>query len=907
MAKRTHGVCRGSLLRHNDNHKTSSSPASVNEYCVLVGVRLSTYETMEAYQRGDHAMVTMTIVGVSSASSQSKDHTSSFRIVTNQGSQVSCTAPTSSCREVWLGALQAALECKLLVSPTSTPDGRQIEDEDDEALLPKVKPPSRYRHLASKFCASCGKVERHEFPIIPNGAPLAQYGIESRADLCLKCWTAQGVLDQVQFIRQLYASATQERQALLQARQVCLEALVPKERLKEFQQHNKERANKETSSQRHPEEEIELEVNDIRLNANSSWALTHVIRKSAQFAACQRVSPTLDGMVQQFQQGIVDVMEFMEGLDHAVGKRDDHFRDLKKQAIRVAGDMGTALKLLLEQALPHQLLPSSIPSPSHKANTLSPDGIGGDDSNTEMLQCLLEFFLDLATDGELNALAFFWPQLCYIHLRMLPPENSAELARVELFEDFLLTIATKYSVHLAMELIWHHTADLEDANVASGSLTDNAEGGTSADDHTAALSSACRKRRFAVLRFLCELESLLFDFEHGWGGGSMCVGQMMSPSSHQSQKLLGGMIQIQKYRQASTAQLSRSARRFKFEKEKFIHQQNQQEKQPLECNGGDIHEVDTNIAKKFTPERLAQEALRIAKNADYVSSHLAFTKRLCDIAERLRFMPVDARSMTLSTELAKLNASGSMGGDPLNKVRSDYSHDEGNHHHPLTRVVRIPTTEGHVFRSKERTPVLLLMETVDEAAFEETKEVAQGSENESSADDSSNNELGKDQPVNGESIKGELTENGTKEHGGTQVTQDNVESETEDGGQNTTTSPAANEEQVKNDPAAGAGDISATNSSIESNHQQESKDGGSDVNDDSFVVCQEDPKFALTPSISKTRDDTLPIRKSSSVDSSNLEGSMSFSTQEALRKLPTETTSIRSLPTILTMLVSVLV
>jgi hypothetical protein len=212
--------------------------------------------------------------------------------------------------------------------------------------------------------------------------------------------------------------------------------------------------------------------------------------------------------------------------------------------------------------------------------------------------------------------------------------------------------------------VWSHTADLED----SRSL------------------GYCAKRQFAVLRFLCELESLLFDFDGGWGGGSVTVGQFLSPSTHQIVLLKASMDRIQLYRLEEQDRLSRSQRLHKIKRSKR--------------NG----EVATDVA----PEVLAQEALRVAKNADYLSSHLAFTKRLCDIAEKLRFLPLEDRPNTLQAELSKLNASGTMGGDPLNiVVAKDTDH---------TRVVRIPTTEGHVFRSKERTPVLLLVETIDEGA-----------------------------------------------------------------------------------------------------------------------------------------------------------------------------------------------
>jgi hypothetical protein len=215
---------------------------------------------------------------------------------------------------------------------------------------------------------------------------------------------------------------------------------------------------------------------------------------------------------------------------------------------------------------------------------------------------------------------------------------------------------------LAIELIWNHTADLEDAKTLK----------------------YCCKRKFAVIRFLCELESVLFDFDSGWGGGRVTVGKLLTPSNHQIQLLKDGMAEIQKYRIKQTEHLSQSCR---LDKLNGRHRWNEQE---------------------VGPEMMAREALRIANNADYLSSHLAFTRRLCDIAEKLRFQPVPKRAGLLQSELIKLNSSGAMGGDPLNVVKDSQS-----------RVVRIPAKEGHVFRSKERTPVLLLVELNDEGVTEE--------------------------------------------------------------------------------------------------------------------------------------------------------------------------------------------
>ena len=90
-----------------------------------------------------------------------------------------------------------------------------------------------------------------------------------------------------------------------------------------------------------------------------------------------------------------------------------------------------------------------------------------------------------------------------------------------------------------------------------------------------------------------------------------------------------------------------------------------------------------------------------------------FCRRLGDIAERLFFIEVDERKDTLKGDLEMLNASGRLGGDPLNQI-CDNSNE-------LINVMHIPSDEGHVFRSKERTPVLLLMEIInDQKIFENT-------------------------------------------------------------------------------------------------------------------------------------------------------------------------------------------
>lgn len=503
----------------------------------------------------------------------------SFRMVTAQGTHIYCTCPTSVDRNVWLSSLHAGLEASL--------------SSNGETTLPPFLPPSpKVRGTKRNYCKSCGKLA---YQIVLEGAPLPQYGSEAQSLICPLCSLAQGVVLDVQRLVNLYRQQGYEKDALLKARQCCQSV-----------------------------------VNTCTTDEDATTMLLSLIHSPA-FSTYRRVCPTVEYQCVLLETCRTFPTDFIEALD--ASKELQELGELKKQAFRVAGDMGSAMKLLQSC-----------------------------DEHTDMLRYILEFFLDLCEEGELSSVAFFWPQLQCIHLRMLPPENASQLEQVELLEDFLLTVCTQYSVQLALELVWGYAADLEDSLYNTTCLP------------------AIRQRRFSVLRFVCELESLLFDFEHGWGGGSVALKNMIQPSPHQVTLLRMNVLQLQQHRLQHKAHLTRSVRRDKLK----------------------------NAKLELPPEQGAQEALRIARNADYFSSHLSFIRRLGDVTEKLRHLDLAVRGSTLERELSLLNSSGSMGGDPLNRISDK-----------LTRVVRVPQKEGHVFRSKERTPVLLLMEVVEEGVQED--------------------------------------------------------------------------------------------------------------------------------------------------------------------------------------------
>jgi hypothetical protein len=521
--------------------------------------------------------------------------------------------------------------------------------------------------------------------------------MEERVDLCERCHLAQGLLEHCYWIEELYATHHSEMDAMLEARRLVLKKLSEAPKRKQQSATDGENESGENTELTEPTESYDADSDrdatgrllpkshTLRLEPISNQVLGLAL-ESSRGVALQRLSPTLRSLCLEFQQGMIGVLEFLELLEAAIGIRDPAMADLKKQAFRMAGDMGTALKLLYEQCLPACETPGSSAKGASESPSKRPSNFGGSSNleSTELLQCILEFFLDLVVEeDELNTLAFFWPQISNIHLQMLPPRDTLSLQKIEVLEDFLLTVASKHSIHLAIELVWSHTADLEDA--LSGS-------------YNGSTTTFCGRRKSSVLRFLCELESLLFDFDTGWGGGSVTVGRFLSPSNHQMDLLKMSIARIQKCRLAT--EHDRLSRSHRLNKLQSTHPSS----------------PSASPTANQSPELLAMEAVRVANNADYLSSHLAFTKRLCDVAEKLRFLPVNERKGALSTELAKLNASGTMGGDPTNVTKEAH---EGH-----TRVVRIPVMEGHVFRSKARTPVLLLVETIEEGAVivEEKKE-----------------------------------------------------------------------------------------------------------------------------------------------------------------------------------------
>ncbi len=703
-----------------------------------------------------------------------------FRLLTHAGTHVYCIAPSATDRDIWLSALHSALESSyasmqevlssICASNNSNHHNDKNDNNHDKPLYPTgnhvklthqqqiLTPPppqkrsqiSFRRRLNQSFgfsgnsanaangianscladpysdvsgpqskthCLSCGRYPPETAMPSHSATPLPHYGMETRVNVCRPCLISQGVLRHVLHMASVYATDAHERASLTQARDLAYRA-VKKGIAEHFTTNssNTESAmdSKDTTEDRPDSDNLTVDTEiseivetpssdqiEIPPEVDAASALINLIQ-SPKFQSFRRRSKSLNIHCRSFENSDIKfVAEFLETMnEHAkeaaassIALSTSEELRLKKEAFKISGDVGAALKTLHDAALPLK---------KKKIGITSPEGISihSNYNCTEMMVCILEYFLDLCEEGELASIAFFWPQLRQIHLQMLPPTDAGSLIRMELMEDFLLTVSVKYSVNLALELLWGCVADLEES-LSPTSTTPN----------------HCRRRRYSLLRFVCELESLIFDFEGGWGGGTISLGAMLNPTNDQASLIREAMSCLQIHRRFSSHHLTRSVRLEKLQSEaELVSTESSSQdckskiKNPLSKDEINTLSVTVPWLKQNRIQSSDVEAAKkkylIARNADYFSTQIMFSRRLGDIAEKLRFMDVEKRSAALEDELNILNSSGRMGGDPLNRLCLE---GEG-----LINALHIPSTEGHVFRSKERTPVLLLLEVVRE-------------------------------------------------------------------------------------------------------------------------------------------------------------------------------------------------
>lgn len=703
------------------------------DYCILGGHKLSSFSSRDAWfrddvpLRGDVPLRVVRIVGASAVSHTAR----SFRLVTRAGTHVRCVAPESADRDVWTAACHSGLEAS-------------HADENADAVADSASTSSPPPLRSADACVSCGDAPADGAP-----APLPQYGLEEARPLCRDCGVAQGLWRHANDLVGLHASAAHGRAALRAARAratATAERATREEAERVRLRDEEDRYWAENGGMRdfHNDHESGNSAADLRggwtkvnlvgksgrrredarkrsppsshekkkQSTSASW--THVSPADAGtrallalvatpgFTTYRRRSRRLDVRCRRLESGTAGgAAEFLDDLaeddEHDDDPDEQQRRCLRREAIGVAGDMGAAIRLLADHALPRV----------NRAGAPSRDRLA------DVLEFLLNSCENGREEGGLASVAFFWPQIRHVHLRMLPPRDADALARVELMEDFLITVSVRHDVNLGLELAWGLVADLEESllatvdgapPVAPRRVVDDRDDPAAPHRSASVVSPDAvdpvrRARRFAVLRFLCELESVVFRGPGGWtgGGGGVCLRdrpRATSPSPHQAVLLRETMEELRRHRDRAGHRLSRSAR-------------------------SDL------VVERGAPW---PDAERVAER---FAGSVECARELGRVAEALRFENVERRRGRLEKELEKFNETCDkeirrrgrgcfvMGGDPVA--------DAGD---APAAIVRIPSKEGHVFRSKERTPVLLLVEVVREGEGEAPTEEEEEEERE---------------------------------------------------------------------------------------------------------------------------------------------------------------------------------
>jgi len=575
-----------------------------------------------------------------------------FKIVTYSGLNMTCQCYNGMDVEVWLAALHSGLEASFttIVGTSSSSSSSSSNDNsskngsdgnsshansnngsirpqenvvlDDDHTLPPPSVPSASSSV--QYCRSCGKLgSNSDVKIIPSAIPLYQYPkCEARVDVCRGCLITQGVLLNVRERVGMYRAYAHERAALELATELvknCLTNLKKQDEKKESTTTAVEGSGSEVDSKGLDSSWEDLASADTGPQVSAEVrSLSHLLQTPG-FLTLRRRSRKLEIESRRWLNGTMHSSdEFLSlispehELQSAIG--GNHLLN----ALKLANDFSSILNML-------------------STYCWNPEREGA----IEMVTSTLDFLL---TGVKQSVLRFYLPQLFQIHLKMLPARSATALIILDLYEDFLIHLATNgKEVHISLSLIWHLLASLDDGK----------EEGSGGNDSSQSIS----QKDSAMIFMLCKIESTIFCFQEGWGGGSVALGNLypMKGSDHQQGLLL---LSVQALRSI------RDSLPFKLKIDDA-------ERETL------TEETKTKIANSYRKQ-------------------IIFMRQLSNLAEELFSVPHDQQAKYLADHLGQLCLGISLA------TNSDNS---------ISEVVRLPPSEGHVFRSKARTPVLLLLET----------------------------------------------------------------------------------------------------------------------------------------------------------------------------------------------------
>ena len=293
-----------------------------------------------------------------------------------------------------------------------------------------------------------------------SGTPLTQYGLENVVvNVCQPCLIGQGLLRHVLSITSLYVSDAHERVALVKGLEMMKDVLANIEQseigkdgndsdidgdgdndddgsahlnennddfmvfgqdeAKEEGGESKSCDNDNSSSSSGDSKSSSSRSSSSKNSEAENWKVLNEkkakldeeimkLLRNPNFTAARHRSRTLNHISYQLSTREINTVEFIHKLNEYAhdaignaGDKDDcdgnngsinETIKMKKEALMVAGDMRAAIEMLHEHALPKK-----------STGLRYGVGISAAKGGTEMLSCVLEFFLDLCEQGECSA------------------------------------------------------------------------------------------------------------------------------------------------------------------------------------------------------------------------------------------------------------------------------------------------------------------------------------------------------------------------------------------------------------------------------------------------------------------------------------------------------------------------
>ena len=320
-----------------------------------------------------------------------------------------------------------------------------------------------------KTCVSCGRTFKPQY-VLRRSATLQQYGFETPCDVCSDCHVGQSLLTGLAVIVEMLDLEVYERTARVEAYGIVKGAL-----------------DAESTADRNNNNNNNNNNNDSDNDSSSVNTNGFVMVETRRVSDICKSDPMLATLASRSRH-LRDLMEELANPECCMSDADFLSQLMPcelmiKSPSSIAEDMVTAIKLLHLHTLPES--PTTVRD----------------------LQTVLEYFLDLCKEKSgLEILSLFWGQIMQIHLAMLPVVDVDKFIRTDILEDFLITVSTKFSMQLGLELVWFLTANLN-------------------------WGGACTLLDSHIIRFLVELESS-FQGEP-WGLGGNSLQHRFRPSYHQ--------------------------------------------------------------------------------------------------------------------------------------------------------------------------------------------------------------------------------------------------------------------------------------------------------------------------------------------------------------------------------------